>query len=188
MKRVIRNEGEKRGMTENCIARFHNTKDFSILDGKTLTGIEGLYAGSDCIIFQCSDGTTFKLYHQQDGSEQVMVTEVSAFDRFGGVIKTESERKRVLLGTKVNTLEPFFKSSVDESMVFSSLDSPFNAHPPLAITQAQSETIFTVYTELGVLFIVWFGVAYDRETSTEVDFVQIAGPGLWVDDNDKPRE
>lgn len=45
--------------------------------GKTVTSIEGLEKGSDEIIFHCSDGSHYKMYHEQDCCESVTVDDIS---------------------------------------------------------------------------------------------------------------
>jgi hypothetical protein len=34
--------------------------------GKTITNIEGLESGSENVLFECSDGTRYEMYHEQD--------------------------------------------------------------------------------------------------------------------------
>ena len=44
--------------------------------GKTLVDIQGAEEGSDEIIFICSDGTKYKMFHDQDCCEYVAVEDV----------------------------------------------------------------------------------------------------------------
>ena len=50
--------------------------EFKDLLGKTLTRIEGLYEGSGFVTFECTDGTSYQLYHEQDCCESVYVEDV----------------------------------------------------------------------------------------------------------------
>jgi hypothetical protein len=51
--------------------------NFSELTGKTLINIEGMEEGSESIIFSCSDGSKYKLYHSQDCCESVRVESIN---------------------------------------------------------------------------------------------------------------
>lgn len=46
------------------------------LIGKIITEIEGLEEGNDEIIFSCSDGTKYRMYHQQDCCESVTIEDI----------------------------------------------------------------------------------------------------------------
>ena len=49
---------------------------FSDLKGKTIVKIEGAEKDSEQIIFECSDGTRYRMYHEQDCYESVTVDDV----------------------------------------------------------------------------------------------------------------
>lgn len=49
---------------------------FDELLGKTLTNIEGAEKGSEEIIFTCSDGSKYKMYHEQDCCESVSIEDI----------------------------------------------------------------------------------------------------------------
>ncbi len=57
------------------MAQYDEVK-FDILKGKTITACYGALKGSDEIHFECSDGTTYKMYHSQDCCESVDVDDV----------------------------------------------------------------------------------------------------------------
>lgn len=44
--------------------------------GKTIVKIEGMEEGNDLIIFECSDGTRYQMYHEQDCCESVAIEDV----------------------------------------------------------------------------------------------------------------
>ena len=49
---------------------------FEVLKGKILTKIDGMEQGNDEIIFHCSDGTEYIMYHDQDCCECVDIDDV----------------------------------------------------------------------------------------------------------------
>ena len=49
---------------------------FSTLVGKTLVAIEGLENESEVVTFKCSDGSEFKMFHDQDCCETVTLVDV----------------------------------------------------------------------------------------------------------------
>lgn len=51
--------------------------DFSILNGKTIVELSGMEKDSDEISIECSDGSAYKLYHEQDCCESVYLEDVS---------------------------------------------------------------------------------------------------------------
>lgn len=55
---------------------MYKIHSFSELQGRTISKIEGAEVGSDVIDFHCTDGTGWRLYHQQDCCESVCVEEI----------------------------------------------------------------------------------------------------------------
>jgi hypothetical protein len=53
---------------------------FSTLVGKTLVAIEGLENESEQVVFKCSDGSEFKMFHDQDCCETVTLVDVDSED------------------------------------------------------------------------------------------------------------
>ena len=49
---------------------------FSDLVGKTINVIEGLQEGGEIVLFKCSDGTSYRMWHLQDCCEHVSVDDV----------------------------------------------------------------------------------------------------------------
>ena len=46
--------------------RWNDRAPFEELLGKTITNIEGLEKGSENVLFECSDGSRYEMYHEQD--------------------------------------------------------------------------------------------------------------------------
>ena len=53
-----------------------NFVDFSQLLGKTLVDIQGAEVGNDEIIFTCSDGTKYQMFHLQNCCENVYIEDI----------------------------------------------------------------------------------------------------------------
>ena len=56
--------------------RMHNWCDVSEMLGKTLISIEGMENGNDEVYFNCSDGSKYFMYHEQDCCESVSIEDV----------------------------------------------------------------------------------------------------------------
>lgn len=50
--------------------------DVSELNGKTITEIVGMHAGSESVDIYCSDGSAYRMYHEQDCCESVELEDV----------------------------------------------------------------------------------------------------------------
>lgn len=50
--------------------------EVSELLGKTLVAITGADEGNDEIIFECSDGSKYRMYHEQDCYESVLIEDI----------------------------------------------------------------------------------------------------------------
>ena len=50
--------------------------DISALLGKIIVDIDGMEEEGDCVRFECSDGTTYEMYHEQDCCESVWIEDV----------------------------------------------------------------------------------------------------------------
>jgi hypothetical protein len=51
--------------------------NFSDLIGKIIISIHGLESGSDNVVFKCSDGSEYTMYHAQDCCENVSIDDVN---------------------------------------------------------------------------------------------------------------
>lgn len=54
---------------------MYNRTNISSLVGKTLTEVEG-GIDSDVLMFHCSDGSVYKMYHEQDCCESVSINDI----------------------------------------------------------------------------------------------------------------
>ena len=53
--------------------------NIATLIGETITSIEGMTKGSDCITIACESGRTFRMYHEQDCCENVLLEDVAGY-------------------------------------------------------------------------------------------------------------
>lgn len=56
---------------------WNDRKEFNVLVGKTITNISGLSVDSDEVIFECSDGTRYKMFHERDCCESVSFEQIA---------------------------------------------------------------------------------------------------------------
>lgn len=122
---------------------------FSDLVGKVLTSIEGLEKDGDEVIFTCSDGKKYQMYHEQSCCERVSIEDV-----IGEVSH--------LLNSPV--------LSADEVV------NPPNFTPD---TEPEDEgsstwTFYRIHTARGQVVIRWFGSS-NGYYSESVDFEQVEG-------------
>ena len=59
------------------MAELYQTTPFSDLVGKTITKIDGLKKDSDEVDFECSDGTKYRMYHENDCCESVYLEDIT---------------------------------------------------------------------------------------------------------------
>lgn len=102
---------------------------FEELLGKTITQIVGAEKDSEEIIFHCSDGSEYKMYHEQDCCESVLVEDVA------GDIKS-------LLNNQL-TMADESSNSEDES----------------AECESCTWTYYKLATVKGYVTIRWFGTS-----------------------------
>ena len=113
------------------------------LVGKTINCINGLHKGSEEIIFGCTDGTAYKMYHPQDCCEQVDL------DDFYGDIQDIMNSPILKAEVRTNNDNP--KESCDESYTW---------------------TFYTFVTAKGTVDLRWYGTS-NGYYSERVDFVRI---------------
>lgn len=68
--------------------------DFSELKGRVITRVNGLKEGSEEVVFECSDGSKWRMHHYQDCCESVCVEDVNGdvSDLTGEAVLEASER------------------------------------------------------------------------------------------------
>ena len=63
-------------VVSECISRGGQYVDFADMLGKTITKITGAEAESEYILFECSDGSKYLMFHLQDCCEYVYVEDI----------------------------------------------------------------------------------------------------------------
>ena len=117
---------------------------FSTLHGKVINKIEGMYAGSDEIIFHCEDGSVFRMFHYQDCCESVTVDDV--YGDVDDIIGSE-----ILLAEENSSSSGKPKDEFDNSFTW---------------------TFYKLATIKGYVDIRWYGTS-NGYYSEKVDFTQI---------------
>lgn len=119
---------------------------FEDLLGKTIVEIDGAEADSDVIVFLCSDGTKYMMYHEQDCCESVTVNDIC-----GSITR--------MIGTPITKAE-----------------CVTNSNDPAATEWAESWTwtFYHLATVKGYLTIRWYGES-NGYYSESVDFVKLQG-------------
>lgn len=100
--------------------------NFDILVGQTITGISGFEVGSEEIVIETLEGSTYKLYHSQDCCESVDVEDIdgTTSDLVGGIVLTAEEVQGETPVDYKWEYEPasytwtFYKISTDKGSVF----------------------------------------------------------------------
>ena len=120
--------------------------NFSSLVGKTITEIQGGFAGSEAIVFTCSDGSMYRMYHAQQCCESVSVE-----DMVGDIHR--------LIGSVVQSA--YVDSNGVDCDGFSGSD------------EEQQWTFYRITTMNGeTVTIRWYGTS-NGYYSTDVSFVQL---------------
>ena len=153
--------------------RFYNSRDIAVLKGKTLVDVQGIEDGSREVLFSCSDGTKYKLYHQQDGDENVYLSSVSGTTLPDG---KHTENPAPLLKGPVTVVE---WTSFDAEYL-----PPVCKHKPHEGIMAVTRTLYLIATTKGVAYLKWTASSDDPMESTEMDFVQVEGEGMWKEDKE----
>lgn len=168
---------------------YFNRRDIAALKGKTLTDIHGMEEGSHTIHLGCSDGTAYKLYHQQDSTEVVYVSDVKLLAGFTpppeclqsnpyGDDEPEEREEWAMSVIKDDAVSKLLNSPLTyaeriildrEIMVWSRRKS--EPHEDMRGTQ---RTIFIFANANVALAVTWSGISTDDRDSTEVDFIQLS--------------
>ena len=99
---------------------------FDTLVGKTLASVEGLSINSEEVIFNTSDGFSYKMYHEQDCCESVAIYDIDndVEDFSGALILSAEEVEGETPSDHVWNYEPesytwtFYKLETDKGGVF----------------------------------------------------------------------
>lgn len=134
----------------DCLRCFEQSEcfvDIGELMGKTLSRILGAEEGNDVIIFECTDGTRYMMYHDQDCCEEVSINDICG----------DIER---LIGTPITKAADV---SEDMSESYPSGGDDNGTH---------TWTFYHLATIRGYVTIRWFGES-NGYYSEEVSFVKL---------------
>lgn len=117
-------------------------REFSEVVGKTFESVEGLTEGSDVVYFTFTDGSRYKMFHDQDCCESVSIVDVCGDleDLIGGLVVEARE--------DVNTTDTFGREYLDDSFTW---------------------TFYNIQTTKGSVQIRWLGES-NGYYSESVDF------------------
>lgn len=178
------------------LERFYNSRDISVLKGKTLTEIAGMEECSRELIFRCSDGTEYRMYHQQDGDEVVFLSSadiVAGFhpkpdcvleNPFGEDEPEEREAWALdtLLDNAVKQLVGAPITLAERIILDIEYMPPVCKRRPREGIIGIQRTLFLLANAHGVIKLVWTASSDDPMESLDVDFMQTAGDGIWKED------
>lgn len=116
---------------------------FSELVGKTIKDVNGLEKGSVSVVFECTDGSKYEMYHKQDCCETVEIEDIngSAEDLIG---------QRIIIAEENSSC----------------------AGPQKGLDDSYTWTFYKLATIKGYVDIRWYGTS-NGYYSEEVDFVKI---------------
>ena len=117
---------------------------FSELEGKTISVISGLTSDPDEVIFYCTDGTVYKMYHEQNCCERVSIDDVCG---------------------DVNDL-------IGEKIVLAEENSSTKGAPKDEFDSSFTWTFYKLATRKGYVDIRWYGTS-NGYYSEKVDFVKL---------------
>lgn len=172
---------------------YFNHRDIAALKGKTLTAIRGMEETSHTITFACSDGSSYKMYHQQDGNEIVYISDVKPLAGFYpapdcmqdnpfGDNEPEERESWALDVIRDDAVQKLLNSPIThaERIVLDRELLLWSRHKndPHGDMRGVQRTIFIIGTNCGTLAVVWYGMSDDDLESTEIDFVQTEGDGV----------
>lgn len=124
-------------MKENM--SYYDNEAFASLVGKTLTAVRGS-KGDDTIVFECSDGTKYQLYHCQDCCESVSVEDICG------------EWEEILNSPILKAEE---STNIPEGFVDPFAEQDKNGYGRDSFTW----TFYRITTMLGQVVIRWYGTS-----------------------------
>lgn len=101
--------------------------------GKTITNIAGMTEGSESISIDCSDGTSYVMYHEQDCCESVFVNDVAG-------------DPADLIGSPIVNAEESASS-----------DRPEGMPAPDSYVESETWTFYRLGTVKGTVVLRWLG-------------------------------
>ena len=125
--------------------KIEKEAEFKELIGKTILDIQGMEKGSVEIIFICSDGSKYRMYHSQDCCESVEVEEVIGD-------KDDLIGNEIIIAEENTNAEGPRLGKYDDSYTW---------------------TFYKLATKKGYVDIRWYGSS-NGYYSEDVDFVKIA--------------
>lgn len=120
---------------------------FSDLKEKVITKIIGAEKGEDQVIFECSDGTSYKMYHEQDCCEGVYLEDV-----IGDILD--------IIETPILSAEEYTNNEAIEGEMPDYVDDSF------------TWTFYHIATIKGFVTLRWYGSS-NGYYSESVDFIQL---------------
>lgn len=112
--------------------------EFSVLQGKTINHINGLEKDSDEVIFCCTDGTKYSLYHRQDCCESVEIEDIE-----GDV--EDLLNSPVVLAEEVNDKQVEMLKLLEQ------------VKPEREFSDSGTWTYYRISTNKGMVVIRWLG-------------------------------
>lgn len=158
------------------LEHYYNKRDIGVLRDKKIVDIQGLYTDSTEVVFRCSDGTAYKMYHRQDADEDVYIRRIYVNSYLLSFVADNETGALEILNN--NVIDMTHESYTEYS---DTLHVQVPDGETIDIDGSSSVTAFKLITYAGIVGIVWRGVAFRDDVSTEVSFEQIEGDGLWVD-------
>lgn len=122
--------------------------EIAALLGKTITEITGMEKGSEEIIFRCTDGTSYRMHHEQDCCESVEVEDVCG-------------DPTDLIGSPILMAEEFSNDN-ETPEGFPTLDRP----------ESYTWTFYKLATDKGYVTLRWLGES-NGYYGEDVDFHEI---------------
>ena len=131
----------------------------SDLIGKTIYKIDHAHQHSDQILFHCDDGTTYKMYHEQDCCETVSVEDIS-----GDIVD--------LIGTPILSASEEVNNDYHFNWILNPARKLKIIHPCDYLDDSYTWTFYKFATINGYVDIRWYGSS-NGYYSESVDFEKV---------------
>lgn len=127
---------------------YQDSLNISVLIGKTLASVE-VNPGNDQILFTATDGTSYKMYHDQDCCESVSIEDICG-------------ELSWLLGSPILSAEESSNKGNPKEVPDDGYSSP---------DESNTWTFYRIGTAKGMVVIRWYGYS-NGYYSESVDFVE----------------